>query len=75
MAQDVFILRHFFIFFNKNRSFCSTSIIDKPKKTGVFLVILKNNCNLAPDFNLLTTVNDIQTIQNDISDTSGEIAV
>ena len=39
------------------------------------LVILGKSCNLAPDFIYFNPVNDIQTIQNKISDTSGEIVM
>ena len=39
------------------------------------LVILGKSCNLAPEFIYFNPVNDIQTIQNKISDTSGEIVM
>ena len=39
------------------------------------MVILGKSCNLVPDFIYFNPVNDIQTIQNKISDTSGEIVM
>ena len=38
-------------------------------------MILGKSCNLVPDFIYFNPVNDIQTIQNKISDTSGEIVM
>lgn len=53
----------------------TSSFIKMFNKRGRCIAISNIFYNLVPEFNLLNSVNDIQTIQNKISDTSGEIVM